>query len=43
MAHLSGDEGLIQAFREGEDLHRFVGAQVFGVEPEEVSGEMRAR
>src|SRR5450759_3189717 len=25
MAHLSGDEGLIQAFRSGEDLHRFVG------------------
>ncbi|WP_423794330.1 DNA polymerase I [Micrococcus terreus] len=43
MAHLSGDDGLIQAFREGEDLHRFVGAQVFGVEPEDVSGEMRAK
>ena len=26
MAHLSGDEGLIEAFRTGEDLHRFVGA-----------------
>ncbi len=25
MAHLSGDEGLIEAFRSGEDLHRFVG------------------
>ena len=33
MAHLSGDEGLIEAFRTGEDLHRFVGARVFHVEP----------
>jgi DNA polymerase-1 len=33
MAHLSGDAGLIEAFRTGEDLHRFVGSRVFGVEP----------
>ncbi|WP_432208204.1 DNA polymerase I [Citricoccus nitrophenolicus] len=43
MAHLSEDEALIQAFRDGEDLHRFVGAQVFGVAPEDVSSEMRAK
>jgi len=43
MAHLSGDEGLIEAFRSGEDLHRFVGSRVFGVPPEEVTGEMRAK
>ncbi|WP_336713651.1 DNA polymerase I [Arthrobacter sp. USHLN218] len=43
MAHLSGDEGLISAFREGEDLHRFVGANIFGVAPEEVTSEMRAK
>ncbi|WP_083339866.1 DNA polymerase I [Arthrobacter crystallopoietes] len=43
MAHLSGDEGLIQAFRQGEDLHRFVGAHIFGVAPEEVTSEMRAK
>jgi DNA polymerase I len=43
MAHLSEDEALIQAFREGEDLHRFVGSQVFGVAPEDVSSEMRAK
>ena len=30
MAHLSGDDGLIEAFRSGEDLHRFVGSRVFG-------------
>ncbi|QBF45820.1 DNA polymerase I [Janibacter limosus] len=43
MAHLSGDEGLIEAFRTGEDLHRFVGARVFGVEPEGVTAEMRSK
>ena len=43
MAHLSGDEGLIEAFRSGEDLHRFVGSRVFRVPPEEVTGEMRAK
>src|SRR6185369_5475682 len=37
MAHLSGDEGLIEAFRSGEDLHRFVGSRVFGVPPAEVT------
>jgi DNA polymerase-1 len=43
MAHLSGDEGLIEAFRSGEDLHRFVGAKVFGVEPAEVTPAMRSK
>ena len=43
MAHLSGDAGLIEAFRGGEDLHRFVGSRVFSVEPADVSAEMRAK
>ena len=43
MAHLSGDEGLIEAFRTGEDLHRFVGSRVFGVAPEDVTAEMRSK
>lgn len=43
MAHLSGDESLIEAFRAGEDLHRFVGARVFGVAPEDVTAEMRTK
>jgi DNA polymerase-1 len=43
MAHLSGDEGLIEAFRQGEDLHRFVGGRIFGVPPEEVTSEMRSK
>jgi len=43
MAHLSGDEGLIEAFNSGEDLHRFVGARVFGVEPSDVTPHMRTK
>ncbi|WP_298119066.1 DNA polymerase I [uncultured Aurantimicrobium sp.] len=43
MAHFSEDEGLIEAFISGEDLHKFVGARVFGVEPSEVTGEMRSQ
>jgi DNA polymerase-1 len=43
MAHLSGDEGLIAAFNEGEDLHRFVGARIFGVPPAEVTPIMRTK
>ena len=43
MAHLSGDEGLIEAFNSGEDLHRFVGARVFGVDPSEVTSAMRTK
>jgi DNA polymerase I len=43
MAHLSGDEGLIVAFNEGEDLHRFVGSRIFGVPPAEVTATMRTK
>ncbi|WP_431732312.1 DNA polymerase I [Canibacter zhuwentaonis] len=43
MAHLSNDEGLIAAFKEGEDLHRSVGARVFGVAPADVNASMRAK
>jgi DNA polymerase I len=43
MAHLSGDAGLTAAFTSGEDLHRFVGSRVFGVEPADVTAEMRAK
>jgi DNA polymerase-1 len=43
MAHLSGDEGLILAFNEGEDLHRFVGSRIFAVEPAEVTPIMRTK
>ena len=43
MAHLSEDPGLIEAFKAGEDLHRFVGSRIFGVKPDEVTSEMRAQ
>lgn len=43
MAHFSQDAGLIEAFNTGEDLHRFVGARVFGVEPSDVTNAMRTK
>ena len=43
MAHLSGDGGLIEAFRSGEDLHRFVASRVFAVAPEDVTAAMRSK
>lgn len=43
MAHLSEDPGLIEAFNAGEDLHRFVGARIFGVTPADVSPAMRTK
>ncbi|MFG2644301.1 DNA polymerase I [Streptomyces sp. NPDC048370] len=43
MAHLSEDEGLIEAFNSGEDLHTTVASQVFGVEPSAVDAEMRRK
>ncbi|WP_200921762.1 DNA polymerase [Agromyces sp. Leaf222] len=43
MAHLSGDPGLIEAFNAGEDLHRFVGARVFSVDPTDVTPLMRTK
>jgi DNA polymerase I len=43
MAHLSEDEGIIEAFKTGEDLHRFVGARIFGVAPGDVTNAMRSK
>ncbi|MDR9362816.1 MAG: DNA polymerase I [Microbacteriaceae bacterium] len=43
MAHLSADESLIQAFKDGEDLHNYVGARIFDVEPDQVNPEMRSK
>ncbi|RCW39516.1 DNA polymerase I [Halopolyspora algeriensis] len=43
MAHLSGDEGLIEAFRTGEDLHNYVASQAFGVPIDAVDQELRRR
>lgn len=41
MAHLSDDENLVQAFRQGADIHRLVAAEIFGVAPEKVSDSER--
>lgn len=43
LAHLSQDEGLIEAFKSGEDLHKFVGSRIYGVPPAEVTGAMRSK
>ncbi|MFI2369549.1 DNA polymerase I [Streptomyces sp. NPDC018833] len=43
MAHLSEDEGLIEAFTSGEDLHTTVASQVFAVERSAVDAEMRRK
>ncbi|AEB07312.1 DNA polymerase I [Coriobacterium glomerans PW2] len=43
LAHLSGDEHLIRAFREGEDFHAETAARVFGVPVDEVTPRLRSR
>jgi len=43
MAHLSGDPGFIEAFRQGGDIHRQTAALIFGVPAEAVTSEMRGR
>ncbi len=41
LAHLSEDPGLIEAFENDQDIHTAVAAQVFGVDPEQVTTEQR--
>ena len=41
MAHLSGDQGLLDAFAKGEDIHRATAAEVFAVPLDGVSSEQR--
>ncbi|AQV95138.1 DNA polymerase I [Cupriavidus necator] len=41
MAHISGDENLLRAFANGEDIHRATAGEIFGVEREAVSSEQR--
>ena len=41
MAHLSQDQGLINAFTQGKDIHRSTAAEIFGVELDEVTSEQR--
>jgi len=41
MAHLSGDERLLQAFALGIDIHTATAAEIFGIPPEQVTAEQR--
>jgi DNA polymerase-1 len=43
MAHLSGDEALLSAFREGKDIHAATAAEILGVDIADVSSEQRRR
>ena len=43
MAHLSGDENLIEAFRSGEDIHAATAAKIYHIPIEEVTREQRSR
>ncbi len=42
LAHLSGDEQLRQAFRDGHDIHRFTASQIYGIPEREVQPEQRS-
>jgi DNA polymerase I len=43
MAHISKDEGLLNAFLNNEDIHTSTAANVFGVNPKEVTSDMRRK
>ena len=43
MASLSEDPGMMEAFQQGQDIHRATAAKVFGVPFEDVDGDMRAK
>lgn len=42
LAEFTGDQGFIEAFNSGADLHRVTAAQVFGVPPDQVTAEQRS-
>ena len=41
LAHMSGDETLITAFRQNQDIHRLTASQVLGIAPEDITPEQR--
>lgn len=43
LAHFSRDQALREAFASGQDIHRFVAAQVYGVPLEEVTSAQRSK
>lgn len=42
MAHLSGDEALIEAFRSGADFHRYVASLVYQIPVEQITSDQRS-
>src|SRR3990172_3549505 len=43
LAHMSGDELLTEAFRQDEDIHTRTAAEIFGLQPSDITPEMRSR
>jgi DNA polymerase I len=43
MAHLSNDKNMIDAFKNGEDIHRSTAAKVYKIKDEDVTREMRSK
>ncbi len=43
LAHMSGDPALIEAFRQGQDVHRATAARIAGIPPGDVSDDLRAQ
>lgn len=43
LAHMSGDELLTEAFRQDEDIHTRTAAEIFGLQPSDITPEMRRR
>jgi DNA polymerase I len=41
LAHISGDESLIETFRRGDDIHRATASKMFSIPPEELTAEQR--
>ena len=41
LAHMAGDQAMIEGFHSGADIHTITASQVFGVRPEEVTPSMR--
>jgi len=41
LAHFSGDPAMVEAFQQNQDIHTAVAARIYGVQPDEVTSEMR--
>jgi len=41
IAHLSGDKNMVEAFKQNQDIHTATAARVYGIEPKDVSKDMR--